>query len=1471
MTEQIAPSANTADFPVLPEAGGWQLSPTDIAQFIRLEQCERYLRLRLHARTANRHFMRDYGVVPQAIPALLTRSGADFEARVEAAVRRRFAALNFATETARGKTWTADNARVLAALRALAPGATLVLFQPRLEALVEGWRLRGDVDILRAERDAVGALHLLIADMKSSTAAKVEHRLQVAFYHAMLARLLADDLSAADIALGILYRGPSAQPGVVPPEELARREQERADAARLFNVPDAYLELLAEPERYLDAVRDLVTGPDSTARRVARADFNAIPFHLTYKCDGCLFNEFCLKRAAERDSLSLIPTLTLQDKRALQRAGITTTRQLAALKEFTADDDTELAPAPGQEALARRLAATWPVGPRLDELVQRAKRYRRYCNDPVRALHYIPHQGYGSLPYADAEHNPNLVRVYLDAQHDYLHDRVYLAGALVVACEAGVEARSRTVVELAQGPPDTAEREEGLLLRWLAQTIAAIVELAAPDERGEPCAPIHLIFWNAFAQRILLDALARHFETVLAATPLYDFVTQLASYDSPVASFLDQEIRGQKNYPMVGQSLYAVAAYTGFDWNAPEPYRQLFRARVFDARGRLRPGDGQSPWITRRARFNSQLPLEYAYAAWRDLAGPGEGDTGEHRSFRNATPALLKGFQARRLAALAHIADQFHGNDQTTKTAFRLPNLATWQQRAGTLADALDEFVTIERHAALAAWKGAHLADPERRVLAGNTLIVRYLADDQEPGVTATVRDYVRRQELYDEYAADYRAAHPNAAKVQLTKDQRTATQWTPEGLRVWLRLDCADVDCGLDEALALTTLRRGDTVVLAPRWETDSRLPAAEQTVFTPTPKQLLYRPRGVLEELAVERDDAGRAVTARALVALQEGRGGPWSNGFAFRAIDRPPEAGTQYTLDADPNDWPGYWCSRVTAGLRAGGPNTLYDRLRDLTGAQVAWPDTTAAGQARFLAGLDALHEADGLHGFEPSKRDYIGAHGEAPVLLVQGPPGTGKSYATAFAIFARLQGALAADRVYRVVVSCKTHAATDVLLANVAAVQARLRAFHAEQPALWARYFDDRLLDVPLFRLRPRQELTGVMPLYKRDDRHKTPGQPLMADALLAARWCVAGATPGGVYSAISERWGTKSLFGHLFCDCLVLDEASQLNLPEALMAALPLRPDGQTIVVGDHRQMPPIIKHDWAHEHRRTFKEFRAFESLFRWLLRLDPPTIKFAESFRLHATLAEFLRQEIYRHDGIDYHSNRHAVLPALPHADPFVAAALAPDHPLVVVVHDEDASQVRNPFERDLIAPVLAALADTASYALGPADGLGVVVPHRAQRADIQERVPALTVRDPDSGAVVRSAVDTVERFQGDEREVIVVSATESDRDYLLTTGEFLLDPRRLTVALSRAKKKLILVAARSIFTLFSADEETFANAQLWKDLLCYTCTVSLWRGERDGQQVEVWGDAGTAGTPRSRQERQEGVDLEKLSPPAT
>src|SRR5262249_12881082 len=158
-------------------------------------------------------------------------------------------------------------------------------------------------------------------------------------------------------------------------------------------------------------------------------------------------------------------------------------------------------------------------------------------------------------------------------------------------------------------------------------------------------------------------------------------------------------------------------------------------------------------------------------------------------------------------------------------------------------------------------------------------------------------------------------------------------------------------------------------------------------------------------------------------------------------------------------------------------------------------------------------------------------------------------------------------------------------------------------------------------------------------------------------------------------------------------------------------------------------------------------------------------------------------------------------------------------------------------------IERVIRPLTNSQGYGFDAEEGLGVVVPHRAQRAALRQGFPQLCVFDQASGLAVRSAIDTVERFQGGERTVILVSATEGDRAYLPESGEFLLDPRRLTVALSRAKRKLILVASGSVFGLFSPDEEGFANSLLWKNLLLRTCSTLLWEGEREGKRVAVWG----------------------------
>jgi hypothetical protein len=1433
---------------------GRRISPTVISQYVRLDQCRRYLRLALHERAAGAGFLTDYGVAPQAILPLLTRSGAEFEEKVAAAAGRQFPTRNLAQER-KERQRDRDNDEVVGAARDLAAGGVLLLFQPRLRVALDGWDFTGDADIVRLERGDTSPLHLLVADMKATTTSKVEHRLQVAFYKEMLQRLLAD-AGIADVVLemGILYRGTPATDEPADAADAARLAAERTLATRLFGIEDAQLELTPDPEAYADAARGLVLGPASVAARVCDTPFAAIPWHLTYRCDGCLYNELCMKWAAAHDDLSLLPHLTEHDKTGLSNAGIATTRALAGLLEPAIDAATgqpdlrHLRAAPGQEQAARRVARTWPVGPRLDELVHRARRYRGWRGDTIGWLPYIPSKGYGSLPYSDAEHNPNLVRIFIDAQHDYLLDRLYLIGSLVVANERGAPAPERrcTIVEMTPGPPEEVT-ERDMLVRWIDGTIRALAAVAAPDDEGMPTAPIHLIFYNGFEQRLLLQALSRHAREILAATPLYDFMTQLAGFDSPIATYLDQEIREHKNYPIVCQSLQAVAATARpggvwFDWNEPAPYREVFRERMFDALGKfdaLAGDDGEKiPWSTRRSRFNSQIPLEYAYAAWGALPDAPAGEPDPYQPYRAATLPLIAQFHGRRLEALEHVANDFPGNRDTTKTNFVIPDLTQFNGKAPGLAAALQEFVTIERHVELAAWKAVRLAPPERRVLAGNTLIVRYREADQPPGLVETVAENTRRADLREKWKQEYFEAHPDATRVYLTKEQRALTEPLPLESPFRLRLDVQECGVSLDDALALATLKDGDRVVVEPRWTFDTRLPAEEQKPLTPTPKQLLYGMRMEIETIEVERDGEGNATEAWLRLAPRPTFGGRSSPpGFLFPGYLTPFEEGERYTVDPDPNDIYGFWGAKVVEGLLAGSRNTLFSRVRDGGAGAVNWPERAKAGQARFMAGLEAMHQAGLGNSFEPSKVAYIGESGDAPLLLVQGPPGTGKSYTTAFAVLARLQGALAAGMPCRMVMGAKTHAATDVLMENVLKGRESLAQIRGQAPALFAAFFDERLLAVPIYRVQPRGDVpAGVTPL--RTGERRPADQQKVMDLLAGLTTAIVAATPGGVYSA--ARDGPGDLFAHQLVELLVLDEASQLSLPESIMAALPLNADGQIVIVGDHRQMAPIVKHDWENETRRTFQEYAVYRSLFDTVLQGQHRLIQFEQSFRLDRDMAEFLRRTIYSRDGLSLHSARDGRLRFASHADDFVTAALDPAYPLVVIVHDEASSQLRNDFERDLAAPLLAALHE-AGYRVK--DGFGLVVPHRAQRANLQDalRQALPGAENPDEVAL---AVDTVERFQGGERDAIIVSATESDPAYLLAAGKFLYDPRRLTVAISRAKDKMILIAGRSVFSLFSPDEETFANAQLWKDLWHRTCTISLWSGDISDRHVEVWGN---------------------------
>lgn len=353
----------------------YNITPTDVSQYLRLGECERYLRLRLYQKAHGDGFLYNFDVAPQAITPLLTAAGLDFERGVEEAAAEIFPTLDCAEADAEGGRAATDNNRVAERARCLCPGETLLLFQPRLAAVLGVWAVVGDVDVLRLHRDDTGQLHILIVDIKGTASPKTEHRLQVAFYAEMIAALLSEAAIAVEaLDIGILYRGPAdggSVRGLLPLREAAQRSL----AKRLLGVEDALLEIVPEKHNYTAEVRDLLVGANAVAVRIVEKPFAEVSYYLGLKCDGCLFNEFCMKDSHKRGDLSLIPYITDAQKSCFQAEGIHTVQAVAGLMHFAAEETAgknALLTPTQHKPLVRRLQVGG-LGSRLEELVLRAR------------------------------------------------------------------------------------------------------------------------------------------------------------------------------------------------------------------------------------------------------------------------------------------------------------------------------------------------------------------------------------------------------------------------------------------------------------------------------------------------------------------------------------------------------------------------------------------------------------------------------------------------------------------------------------------------------------------------------------------------------------------------------------------------------------------------------------------------------------------------------------------------------------------------------------------------------------------------------------------------------------------------------------------------------------------------------------------------------------------------------------------
>ena len=220
------------------------------------------------------------------------------------------------------------------------------------------------------------------------------------------------------------------------------------------------------------------------------------------------------------------------------------------------------------------------------------------------------------------------------------------------------------------------------------------------------------------------------------------------------------------------------------------------------------------------------------------------------------------------------------------------------------------------------------------------------------------------------------------------------------------------------------------------------------------------------------------------------------------------------------------------------------------------------------------------------------------------------------------------------------------------------------------------------------------------------------------------------------------------------DCAVVDEASQLTEP-ATLAAVNLAE--AFVLVGDHEQLPPVSKTDAP--------------STFERLAERHPEAaVTLRRQYRMAQRIQAFSSKEFY--DGALFPADADVARRSLE------SIAEAPEKyadPVNFVPVEGEENRNVNLSEAEAVEGVF----DELVGAGVSSDDIAVIAPFRAQVAEISRRLPE------------NVAVDTVDRFQGSSEEVVIVSFVASDN---LDSPVFD-DPRRLNVALTRAKRALVLV----------------------------------------------------------------------------
>lgn len=475
-----------------------------------------------------------------------------------------------------------------------------------------------------------------------------------------------------------------------------------------------------------------------------------------------------------------------------------------------------------------------------------------------------------------------------------------------------------------------------------------------------------------------------------------------------------------------------------------------------------------------------------------------------------------------------------------------------------------------------------------------------------------------------------------------------------------------------------------------------------------------------------------------------------------------------------------------------------NSFKEMHRALDEANLALTDKKQGNLVRQLLGKTDVREATPTLAYENdslnSSQNKAIAHilAENFLSILHGPPGTGKTTTLVFAVRALLK-----QRPQQLLIVAPSNTAVDVLTERLDA--AGVSVVRIGNPVKVSNHLQELTLDARVddhashktIKTLEKQARTYIDMAHKykrnfgkaeRDQRkalfdearkiRKEIDQMLdyiVQDVFTKAQVITATLVGANHYTIRDRRYQT-----------LIIDEAAQALEPACW---IPILKADRIVLAGDHCQLPPTVKSS----HQTTAG---LYHTLFEKLVAKHSAHVSLLDvQYRMNAQIMKYPSLALYADQLQAAPTVAHWTLHGDDSPTMFIDTAGAGFEETVVdhaISNQDEARFLRNHLA-SFITNFNMSLTDQAF------PSIGIITPYRAQSLYLREIIAQDDRLQPYTKQL---QVNTIDSFQGQEKDVIYISLTRSNAKQEIG---FLADTRRMNVAMTRAKKKLIVIGDSS------------------------------------------------------------------------